>query len=299
MGSRTEQLLIVWFDNRAVPVPGIPQTTDTIELRRPDQSHFETRQVENSSRAYFDAARVSLIIPNWHGLAFDSAYWFSKSLDLGATYTNTAAGDDAKQGRSQSENLVSQDLKGPSAFDQTHSFIARMSYRLPTLASSGATLRNTFGKWSLSSVFLAKTGTPFTVFSGSDGPGYGNVDGSPGDRPNLLDPSILGRTINNPNTSAKLLPASAFAFIGPNETRGNLGTGTFRRDGIRNLNAALSRTWNIAHEKSLTFRAESINFLNTPQFAEPGVNLTSPSFGKITNTVNDGRTFQFQLRFGF
>jgi hypothetical protein len=299
VGSRTEKLFMIWFDNRAVPVPGVPQTLDTIEARRPDQSHYEIRQVENSSRAYFDAARVSFILPNWRGLSLDAAYWFSKALDLGATYTNTAAGDDAAQGRSQSQDLVSQDLKGPSSFDQTHSLLAHLNYRLPLLASSPSAVRGTLGKWNLSAVFLAKTGPPFTVVSGSDGPGYGNVDGSPGDRPDLLDPSILGRTISNPSTSVKLLPASAFAFIGPNETRGNLGTGTFRRGGIRNLNAAISRTWNVAREKSLTFRAESINFLNTPQFAEPGVNLTSPSFGQITNTYNDGRTFQFQLRFRF
>jgi len=290
---------MIWFTNRAVPVPGIPQTTDTIELRRPDPSHFEIRQVQNSSRAYYDAARVSLILPNWRGLAIDTAYWFSKALDLGATYTNTAAGDDAKQGRSQTEFLVSQDLKGPSSFDQTHSFLVRMSYRLPTLAAAPAALYHTLGKWNASAVFLAKTGTPFTVFSGSDGPGYGNVDGSPGDRPDLLDPSILGRTINNPDTSTRRLPKSAFAFIGSSETRGNLGVGVFRRGGIRNLNAAISRTWNIAREKSLTFRAESINFLNTPQFAEPATDLTSPSFGQITNTLNDGRTFQLQLRFYF
>jgi hypothetical protein len=299
VGSRTEKLLMIWFNNRAVPVPGIPQTIDTIEARRPDQNHFEIRQVKNSSRAYYDAARISLILPDWRGLTVDMAYWFSKTLDLGAAYTNTAAGDDAKQGRSQSQDLVSQDLKGPSAFDQTHSFLARMSYRLPALAANPAAIRNAFGRWNLAAIFLAKTGTPFTVFSGSDGPGYGNVDGSPGDRPDLLYPSILGRTINNPDTSVKLLPKSAFAFIGPNETRGNLGSNTFRRGGIRNLNAAITRTWNIAPEKALTFRAESINFLNTPQFVEPGVNLTSPSFGKITNTLNDGRTFQFQLRFRF
>ena len=299
VGSRTEKLLMIWFDNRAVPVPGIAQTVDTVEQRRPDLSHFEIRRVENSSRAYYDAAKVSIIVPDWRGLTFDAAYWFSKSLDLGAAYTNTAAGDDAKQGRSQTENLVSQDLKGPSAFDQTHSFLARLSYRLPLLAASPAAIRNTIGRWNLSGVFLAKTGTPFTVFSGSDGPGFGNVDGSAGDRPDLLDPSILGRAINNPDTSLQRLPKSAFGFIGPNETRGNLGSNTFRRGGIRNLNAAIARTWNVAPEKTLTFRAESINFLNTPQFAEPGTNLTSPSFGKITNTLNDGRTFQFQLRFRF
>ena len=48
-----------------------------------------------------------------------------------------------------------------------------------------------------------------------------------------------------------------------------------------------------------TFRAESINLLNTPQFADPVTDLTSPSFGQITNTLNEGRTFQFQLRFRF
>ena len=89
------------------------------------------------------------------------------------------------------------------------------------------------------------------------------------------------------------------AFIGPNESRGNLGVGTFRRGGIHNLNAAMSRTWTLAPEKSLTFRAESINLLNTPQFADPVTDLTSPSFGQITNTLNEGRTFQFQLRFRF
>jgi hypothetical protein len=299
VGSRTLKLFMVWFDNRAVPVPGVPQVVDTIEARRPDQTHYEIRQVENSSRAYFDAARVSLILPNWRRLSLDTAYWVSKALDLGATYTNTAAGDDSKQGRSQSQDLVSQDLKGPSSFDQTHSLLTRLNYRLPLLTASPSPIRGALGKWNLSAVFLAKTGPPFTIFSGSDGPGYGNVDGSPNDRPNLLDPSILGRTIADPDTSVKLLPKSAFAFIGPNETRGNLGTGTFRRGGIRNLNAAISRTWSLAQEKSLTFRAESINLLNTPQFAEPGVNLTSPSFGQITNTYNDGRTFQFQLRFRF
>ena len=101
------------------------------------------------------------------------------------------------------------------------------------------------------------------------------------------------------DTSVRLLPKSAFAFIGPNESRGNLGVGVFRRGGIRNVNASVSRTWALAPERSLTFRAESINFLNTPQFAEPGTDLTSPSFGQITNTLNEGRTFQFQLRFRF
>ncbi|MBI1791766.1 MAG: hypothetical protein HYR60_29930 [Acidobacteria bacterium] len=297
VGSRTHKLFMLWYTNRARPVTGIAQTTATINERRPNPGRFEIRRVLNGSRAYFDAARVSLAAPNWHSLSVDAAYWFSKALDLGAGYLNTAAGDDARQGASQSEGLLGPDLKGPSAFDQSHSVLVRFAYATPALAHKP--LRGVLGRWNLSLVFLGKTGTPFSVISGSDGPGYGNVDGSSGDRPNLVDPSILGRSVTHPDGSVALLPRSAFRFIAPTGDRGNLGLSTFRRGGIRNLNAGISRTWTVSAEKTVTLRAESVNFFNTPQFADPSNDLTSPSFGQITNTLNDGRTFQFQMRFRF
>jgi hypothetical protein len=148
-------------------------------------------------------------------------------------------------------------------------------------------------------VALAKTGTPFTVISGSDAPGFGNVDGSLGDRPNLLDPSLLGRRFKHPDTSEALMPRSAFAYMQPGDMRGNLGNAVFRRAGLFNLNAAVMKTWLIASERSVTFRAEAINATNTAQFAEPNFDLSSPAFGKITNTLNDGRAFRFTLQLGF
>ena len=83
------------------------------------------------------------------------------------------------------------------------------------------------------------------------------------------------------------------------EIAGNLGRNTFRKGKIANLNASLGRAWNMPGDWSMTIRAEAINFSNTPQFAEPGLNLTAPNFGQITNTLNDGRTFRFLLRLGF
>jgi hypothetical protein len=58
------------------------------------------------------------------------------------------------------------------------------------------------------------------------------------------------------------------------------------------------RPWRGAREKTLQFRADAFNLTNTPQFDEPQRNLTSPAFGKITNTLNDGRVLQFGLRIG-
>jgi len=299
IGSRTHKLFMMWFANRAVPVPGVPQTTATITQRRPDPRYYELREARNASDAYFDAARITLKTPAWHGFTGDASYWFSKAIDTGSAYTNMAAGDEALQGYSQSQDLVAQDLKGPSAFDQSHAVMARFQYALPVSSYGGHLVRSIINGWRISGVFLAKTGLPFTVITGSDGPGSGNVDGSNGDRPNLLDPTILGHTVGDPSTSTTLLPRAAFGYIAPTDSRGSLGFNTFRRGGIRNMNAALARSWKLRSEWQATFRVESINLFNTPQFANPNPDLSSPAFGKITNTLNDGRSFQFTLQLQF
>lgn len=302
VGSRAHKLLLMWYRNRAQPVPGIPQTTATWNLRRADPTIAEIRTIMNGSRAFYDAARASLNVNEWQGLSLNLSYSWSKSMDLGSSYTNTAFDSDSRISRSQSEFNQFGEMRGLSDFDQPHAFLARISYSAPRPAST-AWWTSVFANWNLSAVTLVKTGTPFTVASGSDAPGFGNVDANGGDRPNLVDPSILGRTIGDPDTSAQLLPRSAFSLIAPTDPGGNLGRNTFRKGAIRNVNASLSRRWPLpgtqAGERWLQFRAESINFFNTPQFAEPGFELSNPNFGAITNTLNDGRTFRMRLEVGW
>ncbi|MDA1315461.1 MAG: TonB-dependent receptor [Acidobacteria bacterium] len=299
IGSRTHKIVSLWNLNRGRPADGIPQVTATVNERRPDLSTLDVRYFLNGSRAYYDAAKLVVNIPRWHGWTMDASYWFSKAIDLGAAYTSTGTGRDGFDSRGQSEFNVQQDMKSLSSFDQPHAFLWSMTYETPALRSSGKWARAAFGGWQISSVALFKKGTPFALRTGSDSPGFGNVDGASSDRPNILDPSILGRTIGHPDTSRQLLPVSAFGFIQPTERRGNLGYNTFRKDGISNINAAISRNWPLGSDRTLTLRAESVNLFNTPQFAEPGRAVTSPDFGQITNTLNDGRAFRFLLRLAF
>lgn len=299
VGSRAVKIVTLWYFNRAQPTPGIPQTTATQNDRRPDKRYFDIRRSLNGGRAYYDAAKVTLTSPIRNGVSFETAYWFSKAIDLGANYTSTGSGIDAREGRGQSEFDVHADMKGVSDFHQPHAWMTRLTWRTPRFRQQPGWVRATFGGWEAFAVALVKSGTPFTVQSGSDAPGFGNVDSSGSDRPNIDDPSILGRKVKHPDTSSSLLPVSAFSFIAPTEQRGNIGRNTFRKDGIQNLNAALSRTWTVTQEARLTLRAESNNVLNRPQFAEPGLEVTSPNFGQITNTLNDGRTFRFLMRLAF
>jgi hypothetical protein len=283
--------------NRGQVIPGIPLTTATVADRRADPRSFEVIDLHNGGRAFYNAGLVSITSPRWSGLNLSASYWLSKAIDLGTDYTWTGVGSGSRESAGQNGIAVHKDLKGWSDFDQPHAALVQASYD----SSRGfGPLKSLTRNWTLASVVLVKSGTPFGVQAGSDGPGFGNVDGLQGDRPMVFDASILGRTVGDPDTSEKLLPRSAFRYINaPLETAGNLGRNTFRKGKIANVNASLQRTWPLWREWQMTLRAESINFFNTPQFSGPGESLASPNFAQITNTLNDGRTFRFQLRLSF
>ncbi|MEO7650404.1 MAG: hypothetical protein ABIZ80_08035 [Bryobacteraceae bacterium] len=291
IGSRTIKLLNSYVENRAVPKAGVPLTIDTVDQRRADPRYYDVNRVLNAGIAYLDAAQVSLDSLQRAGLAWGATYTFAKAIDEGPDFTSTAANRDLNRNRNQSQDNSLGDRKGLSNFDSTHSLLLRFSYEIPTV------LRG-LSRWTLSGAGLMKSGTPLTLYVGSDSPGFGNIDGGPSDRPHIADPSILGLTVGNPNTAPLILRRDRFSYIAPGESRGNLGRGTFRKGGIANFNAAASRQWRFGGktERSLLFRAEAANLTNHPQFDEPQRNLTSPAFGRITNTLNDGRVLQLSIR---
>ena len=293
VGSRTFKLLDGVTVNRAVPVAGIPLTTATVDERRPDPRYYDVKWIVNSGVAYLDAAQVSWEASYSHGLAWGAMYTFGKAIDTGSDFAATAANNDLSKGRAQSQYDAFGDKKGLSSFDATHSLLLYYSWDLPRLGP-----RWIAGGWQLSGFTLLKSGTPFTLYVGSDAPGYGNVDGGPSDRPNVVDPTVLGKTIGNPDTAALILSRDKFAYIRPGDDRGNMGRGTLRKDAIGNFNAAVTKSWKWGGrgERTVQFRGEAFNVTNHPQFDEPQRNLTSPAFGKITNTLNDGRVLQLGLR---
>jgi len=298
VGSRTIKLLHPYILNRADPVPGIPLTTATVDQRRPDPRYYEVKYIGNGGVAYLDAAQATLELPMRRGVGASVSYTFGKAIDQGADYTSTGANQDLSRGRSQwhYENLA--DRKGLSNFDSTHALLLSYYWDLPSPRNGPRALAWLGQGWQISGATLLKSGTPLTLYVGSDAPGYGNVDGGSADRPNIVDPSILGATISHPDTAPLILRRDRFAYIVPGEPRGNLGRGTFRKDGIANFNAAASRQWRWGGrgERTVLLRAEAYNLTNHAQFDEPQRNLSAPPFGKITNTLNDGRVLQVGLR---
>lgn len=296
VGSRSFKLLNSFIENRALPVPGIPLTTATVNIRRPDPRYYETRSVVNGGIAWFDAASLSLDLPVRRGFGGSIAYYFSKALDEGADFSATAANKDLISQRSQSMYDSYPDRKGLSNYHSPHALQFSYSWDVPVPAGMSSLARAFLSGWQIGGVNMWKTGMPFTLFIGSDAPGFGNVDGSPSDRPNILDPSILGGTASHPTTVTGLIRRDRFSFIRPGDLRGSLGRNTFAKATIWNWNAAIQKLLRFSNDWTLQIRGEAYNLSNTPQFDEPQRNLSSPSFGKITNALNDGRVIQLGVR---
>lgn len=288
IGSRNWKLFQNTYTNRAERVDGIPLTTSTVHLRRPDQRFFTVRNVTNRGRAYFDAAQLSVDKVFSQGLALRATYTFSKALDTGTDFSNTGV----RTPIPQVEELGLADLKARSRFDAPHSFLIGYSYVSPSW----------MGGLTLSGATILRDGTPFNVEVGTDSPPFGNVDGERNDRPSILDTSLLGASVDHPDIAQNVLRPEAFDMSAAfREGRGNLSRAAFRKDGTTNFNVSVSRSFAVPPDRTRTIliRAEFINAFNHPQFAAPTSNLTDPNFGQITNTVNAGRIVRFTLRFSF
>lgn len=295
LGSRSIKVFGPLVFNRARYAPGA--TTGNVNQRRPDQSIFEDMRISNAGMAYLDAAQVSWRFRALKGFTGGGTFTWSKALDQGSMYNSTAANNDLIGG-SQAETHQLQDLKGLSQFDSPYSLALFGTQQLPTWRGLGKPVNAIAGKWQVSGIVVAKSGTPFTLNTGSDAPGFGNVDGTGGDRPNVLNPSVLGATIGDPNTSTQIMNLRNFGFVVPGQVAGNIGRNTFRKGPIFNINASLAREWKWGGQRTylLRFQAEAFNLTNHPQFEAPQINMTAPSFGKITNTLNNGRVLQLGLR---
>lgn len=192
VGSRSHKLLAGWTENRSQLVDGIFATTTNTNERRPNQQYADVFHILNGSRAFYDAAKITLRAPNWAGLSLNASYWWSKAMDLGADYTNTAVGRDARLSLSPVENDVFGTMKGLSSFDQPHAILINAAYITPSNGTGNRIVDGILGGWQTTGVLLLKTGTPFTIDTGSDARGFGNLDGQSNDRPNLIDTSVLG-----------------------------------------------------------------------------------------------------------
>jgi hypothetical protein len=184
---------------------------------------------------------------------------------------------------------------GPAAFDIPHLFTASFGAELPfghgkRFLSDVGTLANGFlGGWQAQSIINYRSGLPFTPGVSRD---VANT-GSGGQRPNRVGSGELDEP-----TIAKWFDTTAFV-VPADFTYGNTGRGILRGDHQWNIDFSLFKRFAVADGKTLEFRAEAFNLLNSVYFDLPAVNIDTATAGRVTATSNPARTMQFGLKFLF
>ena len=148
------------------------------------------------------------------------------------------------------------------------------------------------GGWQLNPTVALYSGRPFIV--GTDGTSLNAPQNTQvADQVRADVPQLGGVGLGAP-----FYDPSAFAPV--RDVRfGNMGLNALRGPRLFNMNLGLFRRFNIKESANVQFRAEALNFTNTPALNQPNATASTPSnFMMITSTISTVTTAQRTIRFG-
>ena len=269
------------------------RTAQTIEVQHP------------YGNSQYNALQTTLRRRFSHGLQLDVAYTWSKAI---GTNDNS---EDTPKVQALAYLSMNRTLTG---FDRAHALHVTSVWELP-FGKNGAWLRSGFagkvlGGWQANNLLSLMTGTPFSV--SADGTSL-NLPGST-QRADQVKANV--EILGGIGANAAFFDPLAFASV-TTARFGTAGYRSLRAPGVGNWDFSLFRQFDITERFKLQFRAEALNFSNTPHFAAPGSNVSNllknadgsvrslNGFSTVTSTISlareglDARQFRFGLRVSF
>ncbi len=308
-GSRGVHL----FRNGDVNIPDPERLDDgtlfwSASARRPN-SAFSTIELKRSDgNSWYNALILELRKRFRHGVRFQFAYTFSRSIDTtqGSTFFS-----DSNNGTTSAfpEFPGFSYNKGLSDFHARHNWTFNFTWAIPFAEGTAGAAKKILDGWELSGILNHRSPQPLTAFlqrnrsrsqwAPSLAPGLGF------DRPDLA-PGYTHETavVGDPN---QWFRPEAFA-LQPAGTLGNLGRGTFDGPNLRVYNLAVLKNFRVRESTNIQFRAEFFNVANRANFDSPSLQAFAgvsdneqplSSFGRVRNTVTDARQIQLGLKISF
>jgi outer membrane receptor protein involved in Fe transport len=260
---------------------------------------------EPEGNSVYDAGSVSLTRRLTKGLAFTSAYTFSRAFD---NATNELFSSTVNPRRAQNGYDLSQE-RSLSAIDVPHRFVTSFNYDLPWFArSSNGLLKGFLGGWQMNGVFQVQSGqliTPqSTIDSNRDRDAAGdrtivNVNGARGTGTGVYGVNAAGVRIVDGNGADLLGDGSTVAYVAINPNaqyiqsgygaRANAGRNTLRTNPwnrtdftlVKNVRFRERYTFQLAAEVGNLFnqRIRTVGDFGSPFFLNQNDYLGTNQFG--------------------
>ncbi len=262
--------------------------------------------IGSSGHSNYNAGFFSLRKRTSVGLTFDFNYTFSHAFDqIGQNQESLNEASDAFK--------LDRDY-GSAQFDRRHAIVTLLTYDLPFgrgKLSTANWANRAIGGWNVSGVWVFATGLPLDVFNGSSceefgqGVVFGNCSayfpldntfrsGSVHNNSGALTAYSNADAINND-------PQGGFSFFAPPDPAiyGRTGRGFYRGLNRWNVDFGISKTTRITERVSTRFDCQMTNTFNHVMFNDPGLDISSGSFGVLNGQYNAPRFIQFALRLDF
>jgi hypothetical protein len=272
-----------------------------------------------NSDSHYDGLQATVSHRFSHGLYFQGAYTYAKSIDD----VSTASVAFITRVNNQDSGAAS---RGLSDFDHRQRFTGSLNYLLPFYEHPHDAMGYALGGWEVDSVIVAQSGSPITDFDSGGASAYqlasapvATADFAPGfSCSNALNSGSRATKIANwmnPNAYVPVAVGGSYPALNPTDP--TTGYGDAPRNCIigprqSNIDFTLAKVFKIGETQSLRFRTEFFNLFNHPSFQNPlgtgtanvenGV-CPGPSTqcfnGQITQTNGTPRLIQFSLKYSF
>jgi hypothetical protein len=259
-------------------------------------------------------------------LGYETPFIRNLGLQFTARYTWAHAIDNISSTFSEANNnnnlglLDSFDArldKGNADFDLRHRLAASFLWEIPYREDQKGWMGKLLGGWSVSGVYQAHTGAPFTIFDCTNSQFVTNcmravqtgAQPSSGSGSPAADPSTPGqfRYLETGGLSAGVFvnPLTGNSEFGPWPTN-MTARNAFRAPGFWNLDTGFYKTFRISEAKSIQFRGEFFNIFNHSNLYVVGnqTDISATEFipaarGLRVDGTQDRRNVQLAVKFIF
>jgi hypothetical protein len=272
-------LLPAFTAGTGCPVDGVPVFTEI----------FAEDTIASSA---YNALEMMLQKRFSHGLQFQAAYTFSKSIDDGSTFEETL--DPFNYHASRALSL----------FNSKQRFVISYDWELPIRKYSGFAGK-VLDDWEVSGITQFQSGFPIRLDTEDDTELINSLFFLGTEAPSLVAPFTK---LNPRNTYTSLGLSTSGYWFNPSDFAdpplGSFNNGTQRTiccgPGLEDWDFSVHKKIPLSETRYLQFRAEMFNVFNRTNYSNPDGHFSDgpAEFGRITS-AGDPRLFQFALKFFF
>ncbi len=253
----------------------IEQSTLAAKLR-PNQQFAQILQIDNGGDSYYHAAQFTFRRRfDKAGMLLNGSYTLGKSIDtlsLDPVLATVGGGLTTTSARTPVDGRNYRNERARSDFDQRHVLNITGIYELPfgkgkpMFGSANRVVNAVIGGWSLNGIYTYQSGEPFSVRSGVLTANF-TAQSRAALKPGATLPEA--QLQSKAGVVGPVLFQNAEAFVFPNPGDLGLGRNIFQGPSFWNIDAGITKGFQIGEKVKMVFRTEMFNALNHPNFRNP------------------------------